>query len=112
MADPLGQVQSELQSLGLTPYTYEDVTVSTSTSAPSSLTAANLAFPVTFLALVADGGTIRFTRNATAPGPGYGLILLNQGVIQMTNEEGLNLQMVTTSTACTAHVEYFKRFGT
>lgn len=121
---PYQQVQSELSAMGLTAYTYEDITVATSTGTGafststttstsfSTLTSTNLSAPASFVALVADGGTVRFTRNNQVPGTNYGIPLLNQGVIQLTADEASNLMMVTTSTAgVVVHVEYYAPIG-
>lgn len=106
------QVQSQLEAMGLSTYTNEQITL---TASPQSLTSAKINDAnVRFVTITAFGGPIRWTRTGQAPTSSYGNILLTNGVILLSQSEAVLFQAIKYDANSTtlALVEYYAPQGT
>lgn len=108
----INTIQSQLESMGLSAYTNEWVSM---TGASAVLTAAKVTdLNVQFVTIYALGGNIIWTRTGQTPTTTYGNILLVGGVILLSQPEAALWKGISQDTTKTVYAltEYYAPQGT
>lgn len=103
-------VQSQLEALGLSVYTYEQMTV---TATATLLSYKRNDDNVVMVSVRPIDGDIIVTRNGQAPTASYGLRIYQYGVVLLSKTEALLFQALRKGTTdVTCEVEYYAPNGT